>query len=69
MLHSSQKDICVFLSLAKTKTNWFPASFNEESLSVVYFNTSNPVGTYAYTNSTENADALFDEPPTNVGPT
>jgi hypothetical protein len=52
--------------LSKDKTNWFPASFNEESLSVVYFNTSNPVGTYAYINSTENADALFDEPPTNV---
>ena len=52
--------------LSKDKENWFPASFTEDSLSVVYFNTTNPVGTYLYIDGEKDSRALLDVPPSNV---
>jgi hypothetical protein len=46
--------------LSKDNTTWMPASFTGDSLSVVYFNTTNPVGTYAYVDSSKNEKALSD---------
>ena len=52
--------------LSKDKENWFPASFTGESLSVVYFNTTNPVGTYAFLDESKDSRSLIDVAPTNV---
>lgn len=52
--------------LSKDKENWFPASFTGDALSLVYFNTTNPVGTYAYISESDNANALTDSAPRNV---
>lgn len=52
--------------LSKDKQNWFPASFTGDSLSVVYFNTTNPVGTYSYIDLSANTNSLTDKPPANV---
>jgi hypothetical protein len=52
--------------LSKDKTVWFPASYTGDSLSVVYFNTSNPVGTYAYLEPSINSDGLVGDAPPNL---
>lgn len=52
--------------LSKDKTNWFPVSYTGESLNVVQFNTSNPIGTYSHINNLTDQRSLFSEPPLNV---
>jgi hypothetical protein len=44
--------------LSKDNENWIPASFTEESLSVIQFAISNPVGTYAFLDDTVVANTL-----------
>ena len=52
--------------LSKDNQNWFPASYNGDSYSVVQFNSTNPVQSLSYINSALNTDKLVVDPPEGV---
>ena len=52
--------------LSKDNINWFPASYTGDSLEVVQFSNTIPIGTYAYINESESYTGLTDQAPDRV---